>query len=45
MIHIYHNMINIRMLKICGKSICKPFELIFNECMHGRQNEFIVGGG
>ena len=23
----------IRILKICGKSICRPFELIFNECI------------
>ena len=26
-------MINIRMLKICGKSICRQLELIFNECV------------
>ena len=26
-------MISIRMSKICGKSICRPLELIFNECM------------
>ena len=26
-------MISIRMLKICGKSICRPLELIFNECI------------
>ena len=30
-----HDMISIQMLKICGKSICRPFELIFNE---GRSN-------
>ena len=24
-------MINIRMLKICGKTFCRPLELIFNE--------------
>ena len=28
-----HDMIIIRILKICGKSICRPFELIFNECI------------
>ena len=27
------DMINIRMLKIFGKSICRPLELIFNECI------------
>ena len=26
-----HYVISIRMLKICGKSICRPLELIFNE--------------
>ena len=26
-------MISIRMLKICGKSICRPLELIFSECI------------
>ena len=26
-------MIGIRILKICGKSICRPLELIFNECI------------
>ena len=25
-----HDMISIRMLKICGKFICRPLELIFN---------------
>ena len=28
-----HDMISIRMLKTCGKSICRPLELIFNECI------------
>ena len=28
-----HYLISIRMLKICGKSICKQLELIFNECI------------
>ena len=28
-----HDMISIRMLKICGKSICRPLELIFHECI------------
>ena len=26
-------MISIRMLKICGKSICRPLELIFIKCI------------
>ena len=26
-------MIGIRILKICGKSICRPLELIFSECI------------
>ena len=26
-------MISIWMLKICGKSSCRPLELIFNECI------------
>ena len=28
-----HDMISIRMLKICGRSICRPLELSFNERM------------
>ena len=28
-----HDMISIRMLKICGKSICKPLRLIFQDCI------------
>ena len=28
-----HDMISIRMLKICGISICHPLELIFKSCM------------
>ena len=32
-----YNMISIRMLKICDKSICKPLELIFQSCIkHGK---------
>ena len=32
-----YDMISIRMLKICEKSICKPLELIFQSCMkHGK---------
>ena len=27
-----HDKINIRMLKICGNSLFRPFELIFNDC-------------
>ena len=25
--------ISIRMIKVCGKSICKPSQLIFNQCI------------
>ena len=28
-----HDMINIRMLKICGNSICKPLQLILRYCI------------
>ena len=28
-----HDMVSIRMLKICGKFICRPLELISNECI------------
>ena len=28
-----HDEISIRMIKICGKSICKPLNLIFNQCI------------
>ena len=28
-----HDMVSIRMLKISGKSICRPLELISNECI------------
>ena len=28
-----HDMISIRMLKICGKSICKPLSMIFQDCI------------
>ena len=27
-----HDRINVRMLKICGTSICKPFEITFRSC-------------
>ena len=27
------NKINLRMIKICGKSICKPLQLIFSQCI------------
>ena len=33
-----HDMISIRMLKLCGKSICKPLDLIFQYCM--KQEKF-----
>ena len=29
-----HDQINIRVLKICGKTICKPLEYIFRECLN-----------
>ena len=28
-----HDILSIRMLKLCGKSICKPFDLIFQFCI------------
>ena len=28
-----HDKISIRMLKICGNSLCRPLELIFNDCL------------
>ena len=28
-----HDKIGIRMLKICGNSLCRPLELIFNDCL------------
>ena len=33
-----HNMISIRMLKLCGKSICKPLNLNFKSCI--KQGKF-----
>ena len=33
-----HDMISIRMLKLCGKSICKPLDLIFQSCI--KQGKF-----
>ena len=33
-----YDMISIRMLKICDKSICKPLELIFQSCI--KQGKF-----
>ena len=32
--------ISIRMLKLCGKSICKPLDLIFQSCM--KQGKFPI---
>ena len=29
-----HDQISIRMLKICGKTICKPLECIFRDCLN-----------
>ena len=28
-----HDKISIRMIKICGKSICKPLQLVFSQCI------------
>ena len=28
-----HDKISIRMIKICGKLICKPLQLLFNQCI------------
>ena len=28
-----HDMISIRMIKLCGTSICKPLEIIFKNCL------------
>ena len=28
-----HNKTSIRMLKICGDSLCRPLELMFNDCL------------
>ena len=33
-----YDMISIRMLKLCGKSICKPLDLIFQSCV--KQGKF-----
>ena len=33
-----HDMISIHMLKLCGKPVCKPLNLIFQSCM--RQGKF-----
>lgn len=35
-----HDMINIRMLSLCGKSICKLLDLIFQLCM--KQRKFLT---
>ena len=32
-----HDMLSIRMLKLCGKSICKPLDLIFQSCIKHRE--------
>ena len=29
-----HDMISVRMIKLCGISICKPLEIIFQNCLH-----------
>ena len=30
-----HDMFSIRMIKLCGNSIFKPFSIIFNDCLNG----------
>ena len=35
----YHDQVSNRMLKICGKTICKPLERIFRECLNTRVEE------
>ena len=29
-----HGMLNTRMIKLCGNSICKPLSIIFNDCLN-----------
>ena len=29
-----HDMLSIRMIKLCGNSICKPLSIIFNDCLN-----------
>ena len=33
-----HDMISIRMLKLCGESVCKPLDLLFQSCV--KQGKF-----
>ena len=28
-----HEMLSIKMIKLCGNSICKPLSIIFNDCL------------
>ena len=28
-----HDMVSIRMIKLCGNSLCKPLAIIFNDCL------------
>ena len=37
-----HDMISIRMVKLCDASICKPFELIFRFCLES--GNFLLSG-
>ena len=30
-----HDMLSIRMIKLCGNSICKPLSIIFKDCLSG----------
>ena len=29
-----HDMLSIRMIKLCGNSICKPLSIIFHDCLN-----------
>ena len=33
-----HDMISIRMIKLCGISVCKPLEIIFQNCLHSKKS-------
>ena len=38
-----HEKISIHMIKICSKSICKSFQLIFNKCIDTGSIPFFIG--
>ena len=45
-----HDMLSIRMIKLCGNSICKPLSIVFNDCLnkgkfpHGWKKANVVPG-